>query len=207
MFKVAQFFLECDYGVKDFFFIGASRLKQQKKNYELLNPFPTVKYEMLHRTKGRNSNRSKAEMVYICDSVFKISRPAFVIPVTIASSQSLLFEKGQLESAEFNAVPYAFFDRSGWSDIRRGITMAETELKQGEKLRLLPLLTHSSATRNDILNKVVFKYVDLPANTRIPVAGIRTIAVVDDDGESDEEDEDRYEHGITEGDHERLMEI
>jgi len=116
--------------------------------------------------------------------------------------------KEQPESVEFNAVPYAFFDRSGWSDIRRGITMAETELKQEERLRLLPLLTHSSAKRNDILNKFIFKYVDLPANTRIPVEGIRTIAVVvDDDGESDEEDEDRYEHGITEGDHVRLMEI
>jgi hypothetical protein len=53
----------------------------------------------------------------------------------------------------------AFLDRSGWSDIRRGITCVGTELKAGESKRILPFSTNTSKARNNILNHIVFKRI------------------------------------------------
>ena len=101
--------LQCEYGYIDFVFVGAAASKKQKNEYQLLNRFPSIMYDILNR--HSKSKRNVPGLEYYVKSLTLINRPAFL-------------------------------DRSGWSDIRRGITCAETELKTGESKRgLVPFST------------------------------------------------------------------
>jgi len=84
-----------------------------------------------------------------------------------------------LQECRFTSIPYAFLDRSGWSDIRRGITCAETELKAGESRRTIPLSTNTTDLRNQILQKIIFKGLRIQNTTNI-----------EEDSESDDDQDD-----------------
>ena len=88
---------------------------------------------------------------------------------------------------------------------------AETELKEGEKVRLLPFATDSSSIRNNILRKVIYKYVDLPTANILSETEVGNDEIDLGDIAEDDDDEIRdaeeYEHGITADDHDRLIGI
>ena len=123
--------LQCEYGYIDFVFVGAAASKKQKNEYQLLNRFPSIMYDILNR--HSKSKRNVPGMEYYVRSLTLINRPAFL-------------------------------DRSGWSDIRRGITCAETKLKTGESKRLVPFSTNTSRARNNILHHIVFKGIRIESN-------------------------------------------
>ena len=123
----------------------------------MLNHFSSVMYDILNR--NSKSKRNISQMEYYTRSLTLINRPAFVVPESAAASDNFRFRIQDLESCRFTSIPYAFLDRSGWSDIRRGIMCAETELKAGESRRVVPFSTNTSKASNDILQQIVFKGV------------------------------------------------
>ena len=152
---------------------------------------------MLRRRKNIPNKRtySGVEMVYVTDTIFKINRPAFVIPENSERENNFLKTPEDLEIERFTAVPYAFFDRSAWDDIGRGISSAELELKDGEPARLVPFSLNTSEERNSILRKIVFKSFVLPFPNEIT-----------EDHEHDS-DNDELEIGITHEQFEHLLGI
>ena len=83
---------------------------------------------------------------------------------TAAASDNFRFRIQDLQNCRFTSIPYAFLDRSVWSDIRRGITCAETELKAGESKIIVPFSTNTSRARNNILHHIAFKGIHIKSN-------------------------------------------
>ena len=160
-----------------FFFIGAAASKKTKNEYQLLNPFPSIMYDIMDR--NSKSRRSMAQIEYYARSLTKINRPAFVVPESAVASTNFCSRIKDLQECRFTSIPYAFLDRSGWSDIRRGITCAETELKAGESRRTIPLSTNTTDLRNQILQKIIFKGLRIQNTTNI-----------EEDSESDDDQDD-----------------
>ena len=132
--------------------VGIDAIKIQKDQFQQLNPFPTIKYSILPRTK---------RVVYSTDDLSKISRPAMVISETAITSNHYLDNHADIQRVRFTAIPFAFLDRRDWNDIRRGVTSAETEMKVGESKRRIPFLTNSSALRNKIMEKFIYKNFEI----------------------------------------------
>ena len=99
--------------------------------------------------------------MYSTDDLSKISRPAMVISETAITSNHYLDNHADIQRVRFTAIPFAFLDRRDWNDIRRGVTSAETEMKVGESKRRIPFLTNSSAFRNKIMEKFIYKNFEI----------------------------------------------
>ena len=112
-------------------YVGIDAIKIQKDQFQQLNPFPTIKYSILPRTKW---------VVYSTDDLSILSRPAMVISETAITSNHYLDSHADIQRVRFTAIPFAFLDRRDWNDIRRGVTSAETEMQVGESKRRIPFL-------------------------------------------------------------------
>ena len=133
-------------------YVGIDAIKIQKDSFQQLNPFPTLKYNILQRSKL---------IVYSTDDLSKILRPAMVTPENAVTSNHYLHQKADIEMARFTAIPFAFLDRRDWNDIRRGVTDAETEMQVGESKRRIPFLTNCSLFRNEVLRKTIYHGFEL----------------------------------------------
>jgi hypothetical protein len=98
--------LQCQYGYIDFYFVGAAASKKQKNDYQLLNPFPSIMYDILNR--NSKSKRNVPEMEYYVRSLTLINRPAFVVPESAAASDNFRFRIQDLQNCQFTSIPYAF---------------------------------------------------------------------------------------------------
>ena len=139
-------------------------------------------YDILNR--NSKSKRNVPEIEYYVRSLTLINRPAFVVPESAAASDNFRFRIQDLQNCRFTSIPYAFLDRSGWSDIRRGITCAETELKAGESKRIVPFSTNTSRARNNILHHIVFKGIRIESNLNDDIS-----SHFQDDDENDSSDD------------------
>lgn len=94
-----------------------------KRGTQRLNPFPTLKYD------SNNFNLDELDV---------INKPAFVIPSSTLRTQLVETNSSIRIRILFTAVPFAFIHRDDWDDLSRGITWSETQVSEGESLRLIP---------------------------------------------------------------------
>ena len=87
-----------------------------------LDPFPLLKY-----------STSPA----FIDEIDVINKPAFVVPTSGLRSDSIESNRNLRRNIFFTALPYSFIDRNNWSDLNRGAAWADTEVSQGESMRLI----------------------------------------------------------------------
>jgi len=156
-------------------------------------------YDNINQDEGFDTEVQIAQIEYYVKSLSIINRPAFVVPESALASDNFRFRIEDLKECRFTSIPYAFLDRSGWSDIRRGVTCAETELKAGESKRVVPFSTNSSDARNKILNKIIFKRLGIKHTSDSMTASKNDHDDEDDHDvsvDSEQDIDEMYEYGI-----------
>ena len=111
-----------------------------------LDPFPLLKY-----------STSPA----FIDEIDVINKPAFVVPTSGLRSDSIESNRNLRRNIFFTALlPYSFIDRNNRSDLNRGAAWADTEVSQGESMRLISYVLPPENKREEIIN-ICKKFVNI----------------------------------------------
>jgi hypothetical protein len=150
-----------------------------------LNPFLTLKYD----TNGFN-----------LDELDVINKPAYVIPSSSLRLQLTETDPKIRLRILFTAIPYAFFNRDDWEDLSRGLTWSETDVSQGETIRLIGYQC-TAQERLDAMNRCIHHLVmDLPVPMKLalqekrnrfkPGVTIRNLFLCENDVDNADDDDD-----------------